>query len=107
MVPILYGLAWPKATRQGGGTSMLAPRAPAAAAESPTKRRRVVLPLHHISRAHASSCQPSLMSPSWTSSLLSLHEGRAPAQPARGEQAGGLGRAASPCYARSRAATSA
>src|SRR3989442_5236442 len=58
MVPILYGLAWPNAPRQGGGTSMVAPRAPAAA-DKPRKRRRVVLPLHQMSRAQGSSCQRS------------------------------------------------
>src|SRR5947208_9119259 len=50
--PILYGLAWPKAARQGAGTSRVAPRAPAPRALQPRKRRRVVLPDHHRSSAH-------------------------------------------------------
>src|ERR1700719_3661293 len=45
-VPILNGLAWPKAPRHGAGTSMVAPSAPAAAAPYPTSRRRVSLPLY-------------------------------------------------------------
>src|SRR2546423_1857218 len=44
-VPILYGLACPKALPHGAGTSMVAPRAPAAA-PYPIRRRRVTLPLH-------------------------------------------------------------
>src|SRR5262245_2796239 len=60
--PILYGLAWPKASRQGAGTSIAAPTAPAAVAERPRKRRRVVLPLHHMSLAQGSSCQRSAIS---------------------------------------------
>src|SRR5512145_700839 len=59
ITPILYGLAWPKASRQGGGTSIVAPTAPAAAAERPRKRRRVALPLHHMSLAQGSLCQRS------------------------------------------------
>src|SRR5215469_12012656 len=43
-VPILYGLAWPKAACHGAGTSMLAPSAPAAAEPYPINRRRVTLP---------------------------------------------------------------
>src|SRR5439155_17668966 len=57
--PILYGLAWPNASRQGGGTSMAAPTAPAAAADRLRNRRRVVLPRHHKSLAQGSSCQRS------------------------------------------------
>src|SRR5215468_10148907 len=69
IVPILYGLAWPKAARHGAGTSMLAPRAPAAVADSPSRRRRVVLPLHQRSFAHGSSCHRSAMRSSSESSL--------------------------------------
>src|SRR5215510_7255251 len=54
--PTLYGLAWPNASRQGAGTSIVAPSAPAAVAERPRNVRRVVLPLHHMSFAHGSSC---------------------------------------------------
>src|SRR6516165_5376539 len=43
-VPILYGLACPKAACHGAGTSMLAPSAPAAAEPYPINRRRVTLP---------------------------------------------------------------
>src|SRR2546428_13181599 len=50
MVPILYGLAWPNASRQGGGTSMVAPGAPAAAAKL-GKRRRCDLRQTPVSRA--------------------------------------------------------
>src|SRR5437667_4603429 len=57
--PTLYGLACPNASRHGAGTSTVAPRAPAAAAESARNRRRVVLPLHHMSFAQASSCHRS------------------------------------------------
>src|SRR5712691_4583987 len=53
-VPILYGLAWPNAARQGAGTRMLAPSAPARVADSPRNLRRVVLPFHQRSFAHAS-----------------------------------------------------
>src|ERR1700730_12439369 len=48
-VPILYGLAWPKARCHGAGTSMVAPSAPAAAAPYPISRRRVTLPLYQNS----------------------------------------------------------
>src|SRR6267143_6643525 len=57
--PTLYGLACPKASRHGAGTSMVAPTAPAAADESARNLRRVVLPLHHMCFAQASSCQRS------------------------------------------------
>src|SRR2546427_12225282 len=43
-VPILYGLACPKAACHGAGTSMLAPSAPAAAEPDPINPRRVTLP---------------------------------------------------------------
>src|SRR5215470_1720334 len=43
-VPILYGLACPKAACHGAGTSMVAPSAPAAAEPYPINRRRVTLP---------------------------------------------------------------
>src|SRR5260370_29139436 len=43
-VPILYGLAWPNASRHGAGTSRPEPSAPAAAALRPSHRRRVILP---------------------------------------------------------------
>src|SRR5262245_21991275 len=59
--PTLYGLAWPKASRQGAGTRMVAPIAPAAADESARNWRRVVLPLHHMSFAQGSSCHRSLI----------------------------------------------
>src|SRR5215475_3152443 len=59
--PTLYGLAWPKASRQGAGTSIVAPIAPAAVAESARNLRRVVLPLHHISFAKAWSCHRSVI----------------------------------------------
>src|SRR5499426_3712530 len=59
--PTLYGLAWPKASRQGAGTRMVAPIAPAAADESARNLRRVVLPLHHMSFAQGSSCHRSVM----------------------------------------------
>src|SRR5262245_34934783 len=52
-VPILYGLVWPNALRQGAGTSIEAPRAPAVAAPKPSKRRRVTLPLYQKSSAAA------------------------------------------------------
>src|SRR5436190_23482332 len=45
-VPILYGLAWPKAARHGAGTSMAAPSAPA---PYPISRRRVTLPRYQNS----------------------------------------------------------
>src|ERR1043165_2809069 len=61
MVPTLYGLACPNAPRHGAGTSVVAPSAPAAAAERPRNRRRVVLPLHHMCFAQASSCQRSVI----------------------------------------------
>src|SRR5262249_17482266 len=61
MVPILYGLAWPTASREGAGTSTLAPRALAAVTDSPRKRRRVVFPLHHRSFAQGSCCHRSAM----------------------------------------------
>src|SRR5882724_13274720 len=48
-VPILYGLAWPKAACHGAGTSMLAPSAPAAAEPYPINRRRVTLPRYQNS----------------------------------------------------------
>src|SRR2546422_7151720 len=57
--PTLYGLACPNASRHGAGTSTVAPRAPAAVDESVRNLRRVVLPLHHMSFAQASSCQRS------------------------------------------------
>src|SRR2546425_9379836 len=57
--PTLYGFAWPKAWRHGVGTSIVAPTAPAAADESARNFRRVVLPLHHMCAAQASSCQRS------------------------------------------------
>src|SRR5436309_7462800 len=57
--PTLYGLVWPKASRHGAGTRLIAPRAPAAADESARNLRRVVLPLHHMCFAQASSCQRS------------------------------------------------
>src|SRR5581483_4055148 len=60
-VPIRYGFAWPNAARHGGGTRSAAPRAPAARAESPRTRRRVVLPRHQSSRAHGSCCHCSLI----------------------------------------------
>ena len=56
-VPSLNGLAWPKASRHGAGTSTVAPRAPAAVAPTPRNRRRVVLPLYQMSFAHASFFQ--------------------------------------------------
>src|SRR5215510_15673935 len=63
MAPILYGLACPKGSRQGAGTSMSAPIAPP---PQPTIRRRVTLPLYQKSCAHSSSfhfsviaCSPS------------------------------------------------
>src|SRR5262252_6709747 len=59
--PTLYGLTCPKASRQGAGTRMVAPIAPAAADESARNLRRVVLPLHHMSFAQGSSCHRSLM----------------------------------------------
>src|SRR5207237_7458550 len=59
--PILYGLAWPNASRHGAGTRMVAPSAPAAVADRPRNRRRVVLPLHHMSLVHGSFCQRSAM----------------------------------------------
>src|SRR5687767_4147405 len=61
IVPILYGFACPNASRQGAGTSSVAPTAPAAVADRPRNVRRVVLPLHHISFAHGASCQRSAM----------------------------------------------
>src|SRR6266540_3278323 len=48
-VPILYGLAWPKAACHGAGTSMVAPSAPAAAEPYPINRRRVTLPRYQNS----------------------------------------------------------
>ena len=60
-VPILKGFAWPNASRQGAGTSMVAPSAPAASRPAPRKRRRVVFPLHQMSSAHASLCHRSVM----------------------------------------------
>src|SRR5580704_1849923 len=44
-LPILYGLAAPKAVRHGAGTSIIAPSAPAPLAVHPIRRRRVTLPL--------------------------------------------------------------
>ena len=70
-VPILKGLACPKAARHGAGTSIVAPSAPAAPADSPRKRRRVVLPLHHMSRAQASSCHRSAIVASSSSRVRS------------------------------------
>src|SRR3990170_4476698 len=63
-VPIFRGLAWPKASRHGAGTSMLAPRAPAVAAPTPSSRRRVTLPLYQkpSSFAQGSSFHCSAMS---------------------------------------------
>src|SRR5262249_53370286 len=45
-VPILYGLAWPKAVCHGAGTHAVAPRTPA---PYPIRRRRVTLPLYRNS----------------------------------------------------------
>src|SRR2546430_610279 len=59
--PILYGLAWPNASRHGAGTSIVAPSAPAAVADRPRNLRRVVLPLHHMSLVQGSLCQRSAM----------------------------------------------
>src|SRR5215510_9759525 len=61
MVPILYALAWPNALRHHAGTATVAPRAPAAAAPKPRKRRRLVFPLYQncSALAHCSSCQRS------------------------------------------------
>src|SRR5437762_13310969 len=59
--PTLYGLAWPNASRHGAGTRMVAPSAPAAVADRPRNRRRVVLPLHHMSLVQGSFCQRSAM----------------------------------------------
>src|SRR5262245_44684986 len=59
--PILYGLACPNASRHGAGTRIVAPRAPAAAADRPRNDRRVVLPLHHMSLAQGSSCHFSVI----------------------------------------------
>src|SRR6266481_2176303 len=53
-VPILYGLACPKAACHGAGTSMLAPSAPAAAEPYPINRRRVTLPRYQ--NASLQSC---------------------------------------------------
>src|SRR5690242_4898745 len=50
--PSLYGVAAPNAARHGAGTSIAAPIAPP---PQPTKVRRVTLPLHQKSVAHASS----------------------------------------------------
>src|SRR5215472_10286751 len=63
MVPILYALAWPNALRHQAGTATVAPRAPAAAAPKPRKRRRPVFPLYQNDSAwaHCSSCQRSAM----------------------------------------------
>src|SRR5215813_5276950 len=63
MVPILYALAWPNALRHHAGTATVAPRAPAAAAPKPRKRRRLVFPLYQSDSllAHCSSCQRSAM----------------------------------------------
>src|SRR5262249_61345591 len=44
-VPILYGLAWPKASRHGAGTSMAGAGAPPAGGGGPNDLRRVGLPL--------------------------------------------------------------
>src|SRR5574341_1262194 len=52
-VPTLSALAWPNASRHHAGTATAAPRAPAAAAPNPRKRRRVVLPLYQNSSAWA------------------------------------------------------
>src|SRR5262245_56180242 len=76
MTPTLNGLAWPNASRQGAGTSMLAPSAPAAVAERPRNLRRVVLPLHHRSFAHASSCHRSAIVTSWGPCLRDRHIAR-------------------------------
>src|SRR3989475_12873002 len=54
--PTLNGLAWPKASRHGAGTSMVAPTAPAAADERGRNFRRDVLTHHHMFFAHALSC---------------------------------------------------
>src|SRR4029453_13781466 len=63
MVPTLKALAWPKASLHHAGTAKVAPRAPAAAADSPIKRRRLVLPLYQKSSAwaHFSAFQLSAM----------------------------------------------
>src|SRR5215831_18728219 len=63
MVPILYALAWPNALRHHAGTATVAPRAPAAVAPKPRKRRRLVFPLYQNDSAwaHCSSCQRSAM----------------------------------------------
>src|SRR5262249_9259512 len=53
-LPILYGLACPKAPCHGAGTSMLAPSAPAAAEPYPINRRRVTLPRYQ--NASLQSC---------------------------------------------------
>src|SRR5207249_9791203 len=57
--PILYGLAWPDASRHGAGTSILAPSAPAAAADRPRTLRRVALRPHHTSLVPGPPSQPS------------------------------------------------
>src|SRR6202158_5170629 len=74
MVPILYGLAWPKASRQHAGTATVAPRAPAAATPNPRNRRRVVLPLYQKSSAwaHFSCFQLSAMVSALLMGLRSL-----------------------------------
>src|SRR5882672_888026 len=76
-VPILYGLAWPKACRHHAGTATLAPSAPAAAALNPMKRRLVVLPLYQKSSAwaHFSSfhCSAIGLSPPWALRSLLGH----------------------------------
>src|SRR5262249_50248857 len=53
-VPILYGLACPKAACPGAGTRMLARSAPAAAEPYPINRRRVTLPRYQ--NASLQSC---------------------------------------------------
>src|SRR5881394_3951972 len=74
-VPILYGRAWPNASRHGAGTSIAVPRALAAVDESARNFRRVVLPLHHMDLAQDSSCQRPVM-PASLGSLLSTLSGR-------------------------------
>src|SRR5229473_7689864 len=74
--PTLYGLAWPNASRHGAGTSIVAPRAPAVADDSARNLRRVVLPLHHMFFAQASSCHRSAIG---CSSLRCAPHARVPA----------------------------
>src|SRR6266540_2686974 len=87
-VPTLYALAWPKASLHHAGTVTVAPKAPAAAADSPRKRRRVVFPLYQnpSAWAHFSSFQLSAM----VSSLLAVV--RVAARPRLPKPRGKLGR---------------